>query len=144
MLVSKYRREPASEMPSISVGSSILMRYQAKVKPFERLLRMFVHTSQLESSYSAKRAGLLAIWAARPSLGWPGTSPCATRHCPLTCLRSSGLFRSRAILGIFCLLSGSLVVIVTRVRVRSVFDHHGSSLNAPGFPPAVSSIERLK
>src|SRR4029453_18717363 len=105
MLVSNHTREPASATPPIAAGTSTRMRYHAKVKPTERLSRMFAQISQPESSWSASRAGVEMSCAVSPSLGAPGTSPAATRHSPLTCRRSSALFRSSATLGIGALLS---------------------------------------
>src|SRR5215510_7504463 len=115
MLVSNHTREPASATPPMAAGTSILMRYHAKVKPTERLSRMLAQIAQFESSWSASRAGVDKSCDVSPSLGAPGTSPSATRHSPLTCRRSSALFRSSATLGIGALL---LLLGPDRIRVR--------------------------
>src|SRR5215510_7689826 len=75
------------------------MRYQAKVEPMEMLLRMLVQTSHFESSQSDSRGGLFNSWALSPSLGSPGTNPGPIRHCALSFLRSSALFRFNSTLG---------------------------------------------
>src|SRR5688572_16141733 len=93
-------RAPARSTPSTCCGTSTVMRYQPKVKPTERLSRMFSQVSHPESSKSTRRGGHALSWAVRPSFGSPGTRPAPNRHWPFTCWRPAAVFRSSAIRGI--------------------------------------------
>ena len=76
VVVDAGLKEDADTLDGVAfhgVGRVTLMRYQPKVKPRDWRAVRSEHTSQLESSYSGRRAGLPVDCSSRPSLGSPGT-----------------------------------------------------------------------